>query len=308
MIQRTDRALATARLRLEGVIAPVPLALDEQQEIDESGLRCEVRRLLGAGVNALLVNGGTGEGVMISPEESRRVCEIVVAEAAGRVPVVAGVIADSTRQAIALGRLARQAGAAALLVAPVHFLLLPTRAGIVDFYRAIGDELGLPLVLYNCVPQIDLAPDLCLELAELPQVVAVKHSNEDFSQLAHLLHVAGDRIAVLAAIEDLLLPSLVLGAPGIMPAIAAVLPDQCVALYRAVRRGDLPAALALHRRLLPVVQAVVTRENFPATLKLALRLLGRRVGPARSPLTAPDAQVEAAIASALAAAGALDPD
>ncbi|MFP5284961.1 MAG: dihydrodipicolinate synthase family protein, partial [Thermoanaerobaculia bacterium] len=111
-----------ARLELKGVIAPVVLPLDRHEEIDESALRREVRVLLAAGVDAILVNGTTGEGSMILPEESRRTCEIVVEEVAGRMPVIAGVTGDSTRQAVRLGLLAREAGASALLVAPVHFL------------------------------------------------------------------------------------------------------------------------------------------------------------------------------------------
>jgi 4-hydroxy-tetrahydrodipicolinate synthase len=295
-------------LQLAGVISPVVLALDAGGEIDEAGMRREVDHLLAAGVDGLLANGTTGEGVLLGPEEFERVCEIVVEEAAGRVPVVAGVVADSTRQALQLGRLAHAAGASALLVAPVHFVHLPTRAGLVDFYRAIGGEVGLPLVLYNVVPAIDLTPALCLELAELPEVVAIKQSNDDFHQLADLLRLVGDRLAVLAAIEDLLYPALALGAPGIMAAIAAVLPRQCVALYGAVKRHDLAAALRLHQRLLPVVRAVLTDENFPATVKVALRLLGRPVGPPRRPLTPPSAQVEETIRRALQEAGALPSD
>ncbi|HEY0512830.1 MAG TPA: dihydrodipicolinate synthase family protein [Thermoanaerobaculia bacterium] len=292
-------------LELKGVIPPVVLPLDADEEIDENALRREARFLLDAGVDALLVNGTTSEGAMISAEESRRVCEIVVEEAGGRLPVIAGVIADSTREALHLGRLAREAGAAALMVSPVHFLNIPTRAGIVGFFRAIGREVGLPLVLYNVAPQLNLRPDLCLELAEIPEVVAIKQSNDNFHELADLLRLAAGRIAVLTAIEDLLFPSLVLGSPGMIVAVAALVPELCVELYRAVQRGDLTAARRLHERILPVVRAVLVDENFPATMKAALALRGRPVGPPRSPLTPCSPEVEATLRRSLREAGVL---
>jgi 4-hydroxy-tetrahydrodipicolinate synthase len=293
------------RLELKGVIAPVVLPLDRHEEIDEIALRREVHVLLAAGVDALLVNGTTGEGSMILPEESRRTCAIVVEEVAGRVPVIAGVTGDSTRQALRLGHLAREAGASALLVAPVHFLNIPPRAGVVRFFRTIGAEVGLPLVLYNVVPQLNLPPDLCLELADIPQVVAIKQSNDNFHELADLLRMARGRLTVLTAIEDLLFPSLLLGATGMMAAIAAVLPDLCVELYQAVQRGNLNTARQLHERILPVVRSVLVDENFPATLKTALALRGRPVGPARSPLLPTSPEEEAKIRRSLEQAGVL---
>jgi len=292
-------------LELKGVIPPVVLPLDAREEIDESALRREVGVLLAAGVDALLANGTTGEGAMISPEESARVCRIVVEAAAGRVPVIVGVIADSTREALHLGTLAREAGAAALLVAPVHFFHLPPREGLVGYFRTIGREVGLPLVLYNVVPLLDLSPGLCLELAEIPEVVAVKQSNDNFHQLADLLRLAAGRLTVLTAIEDLLFPSLMLGAPGMIVAVAALVPELCVELYRAVRRGDMPAALRLHERLLPVVRSVMVDENFPAAIKAGLALRGRPVGPPRSPLLSCSPEGVAAVRRGLEEAGVL---
>jgi 4-hydroxy-tetrahydrodipicolinate synthase len=292
-------------VKLQGVIPPVVLPLDAGEEIDEAALRREARFLLDAGVDALLVNGATSEGAMITPEESGRVCRIVVEETGGRVPVIAGVLADSTRQAVHLGWIARKAGASALLVAPVHFLNLPPRAGLVGFYRDIGSQVGLPIVIYNVVPLLNLAPDLVLELAEIPEVVAVKHSNDNFHELADLLRRAGDRITVLTAVEDLLFPALVLGAPGMLVAIAALLPELCVELYGAVRRGDLEAARRLHERILPVVRAVFLDENYPAPIKTGLALRGRPVGPPRSPLLPSSPEEEERIRRALEEAGVL---
>jgi 4-hydroxy-tetrahydrodipicolinate synthase len=232
----------------------------------------------------------------------------VVEEVAGRVPVIAGVIANSTREALHLGRIARDAGASALLVPPVHFLNLPPRAGVNAFYRAIAAEVGLPVVVYNVVPWVNLSPEHCLELAENPEVVAVKQSNENFHELADLLRLADGRIAVLTAIEDLLFPALVLGAPGMMVSIAALLPELCVELYLAVRAGDTAAARGLHERILPVVRAVYQDENFPATVKAGLALRGRPVGGPRSPLVPCSPEAVEHIRRSLVEAGVLSTD
>lgn len=295
-------------LDLRGVFAPVLLPLDSREEVDEEVLRREAALLVDAGLDGLVVNGATSEGAMVSAEEAGRICRAVVDEVAGRAPVIAGVIADSTREALHLAGVARDAGASALLVPPVHFLNLPPREGVHAFYRTIGAEVGLPLVIYNVVPLVNLSPEHCLELAEIPEVVAVKQSNENFHELADLLRLADGQLAVLTAIEDLLFPALALGAPGMMVSIAALLPELCVELYRAVRAGDTAAARALHERILPVVRAVYLDENFPATVKAGLALRGRPVGGPRSPLVPCSPETTERIRRSLVEAGVLEID
>jgi 4-hydroxy-tetrahydrodipicolinate synthase len=292
-------------LKLEGVIAAVLLAQDAAQEIDARNLRHEARYILGAEVHGLLVNGFTGEGPLLTPEEAQRVCRIVVEEAAGQVPVVAGIWAGATRQAVQLGRMAREAGASALLVMPSYHVHVPTLAGIVDHYRTLGREVGLPLVVFNVMPQASFSPDFFREIAEVPEVIAIKHSNDDFHQMADLMRWVDGRLTVLSGIDDLLFPSLVLGARGLMAAVAGLLPAPCVEMYRAVRAGDLRRGRELHEQLLPVVRVVMADENYPANLKAAAELLGRPVGAPRSPLSPPSSTVREKILRTLQEAGFL---
>jgi 4-hydroxy-tetrahydrodipicolinate synthase len=292
-------------LKLGGVIPALFLAQDEAEEISSRNMRVEARYFLDAGVDGLLVNGFTGEGPLLTSEEAQSVCRIVVEEVAGRIPVIAGIWGGATRQAARLGRMAREAGASALLVMPSYHVHLPAPEGIVGFYRTLGREVGLPLVVFNILPRASLPLELCLEIAEVPEVIAIKQSNDDFHQLADLVRWVGHRIAILSGIDDLLFPSLALGAHGLMSAVASLLPGPCVDLARAVRAGDLQQARDLHERLLPVVRLVMADEAYPANLKAAAELLGRPVGPPRSPLSQPSRTVREKILRTLQEAGFL---
>lgn len=286
-----------------GVIAPLLTPFTAAEELDLAALAREVRFLAGSGATAIAVNMTTGEGAMLDAAEQERVCRRTVEELAGSLPVWAGLIGDSTREVIALGKRAREAGAGAVVVPPVHYLHVPPRAAMRDFYAAVVGEVGLPVVVYNGVPMANLSPGFCAELLELPGILAIKAGNERFPELAELLELAGERSRVLSAFDDLLLPSLVLGVGGLFTAIAALLPRACVELEAAFRLGDLAAALAAHRRLFPVVRAVLTEESYPSTMKYAARRLGRELGWGRRPLAPLSAEAAATIDRALLGAG-----
>jgi 4-hydroxy-tetrahydrodipicolinate synthase len=289
---------------LRGIIPPLATPFTPEGELDEQALRAEIGHLLDRGVHGLTVCGSTGEGHTLSVEETVRISEIAVAESRGRVPVVTGIIRDSTREVIRYGRAVREAGVDGLQVTPVHYLFSPGEEGTYAYYEAIGNAVGLPIVIYNVVPWNTVSPGLLLRLSEIPQVAAVKQSGGDIHKLADLLRANRGRLRVLTAVDDLLYPSFMLGADGAVAAILTVLPELCVRLWDACRRGDHPEARALHERLLPVWRAV-NHPDLPARLKAALELRGRRVGPARPPLLPVSPAVRAELEAALDQAGAM---
>ena len=295
-------------VQLRGIIPPlVTPFLDGSEDLDEDGLRAEIRSLLDAGVHGLTLCGSTGEGHTLSVEETVRCAEIGVEEAAGQVPVVIGIIRDSTREVIRYGQALRRVhGVAALQITPVHYLFNPGPDGTYAFYADIGRAVGLPIVIYNVVPWNTISPELLLRLSEIPEVIAVKQSGGDIHKLAELLRANRGRLQVLSAVDDLLYPSLALGADGAIAAILTVLPELAVALWEAVRRGDHPTARALHERILPVWTAI-NHPDMSARTKAAVGLRGRRVGPPRGPLLPVSEAVRGEIASALQAAGVLQP-
>jgi 4-hydroxy-tetrahydrodipicolinate synthase len=291
-------------LRLTGIIPPLVTPFTGgDQDLDEPGLRAEIRYLLDVGVHGLTLCGSTGEGHTLSLEETVRCAEIGVEEARGQVPVVVGIIRDSTREVIRYGRaLRRVPGVDALQITPVHYLFQPGPDGTFAYYKEIGDAVGLPLVIYNVVPWNTVAPDTLLRLSEIPQVIAVKQSGGDIHKLAELLRANCGRLQVLSAVDDLLYPSFALGAQGAIAAILTIVPDLAVELWAAVQRADHATALRLHERILPI-WTVCNHPDMSARVKAAIQLRGRNVGVARRPLVPVSDNVRREIVEALQQAG-----
>lgn len=293
-----------AQLELQGIIATVVTPFDEHDRVDHDLLRGEVKYLLDSGVTAICACGSTGEGHTLSAEESARICATVVAEVAGRVPVIGGVIQNSTAEAIRYGQALKQAGVDCLQVTPVHYVFKPSEDETVDYYRCIAAEAGLPIVLYNVVPWALLGVDVIERLAEIPEIIAVKQSGGDIHLLADILHRVREKITVLAALDDLHYPSFVLGAHGALAAIPTVTPKLSVQLWDAVQRGDHTEALRLHNVILGVWTAI-DGPNLPARIKAALELQGRQGGLPRHPFAPATDAERATIRTALDAAGLL---
>lgn len=293
-------------LALHGMISTVVTPFDEADQVDLELLRGEVKYLLDQGVTAICACGSTGEGQTLSLEESKAICEVVVDEVAGRVPVIGGVIQNSTAQAIRYSLALKEAGVDALQVTPVHYVFAPSEAETIEHYRLVGEATDLPIVLYNVVPWALVPVDTIEKMGSVvPQVIAVKQSGGDAHKLADLLLRVRDRFTILAALDDLHYPAFVMGAHGALAAIPTVTPKLSVELWDAVQAGDHAEALKLHERILTVWRAI-DGPNLPATLKAALQLQGREGGLPRKPFAPATAEERERIATALRAANLID--
>ncbi|MEV6154022.1 dihydrodipicolinate synthase family protein [Nonomuraea sp. NPDC052129] len=292
-------------LNLHGMISTVVTPFDENDEVDLDLLRQEVKYLLEAGVTAICACGSTGEGQTLSLEESRDICRVVVEEVAGRVPVIAGVIQNSTAQVIRYSLALKEVGVDALQITPVHYVFAPSAEETVAYYREIGVAVDLPIVLYNVVPWALVPVDVIERLAAVPQLVAIKQSGGDMHLLVDLLARVRDRFTILAALDDLHYPAFVLGAHGALAAIPTVTPRLSVELWNAIQDGDHALALKLHERILTVWRAI-DGPNLPATLKAALELQGRNGGRPRKPFAPASPAERERIAVALRAANLID--
>ena len=282
-----------------GIVPPMTTPFSAAGEIDEVAFRAEARFLLDAGVHGLAVAGSTGEGHALSTDEVCRLTAIAVEEADGRVPIVAGIIVDSTQQAIDRGAAAAEAGAAALQVTPVHYLFRPDDAHMKEHFREMAEAVASPIIIYNVVPWTYLSPELLVEImADIPGVVGVKQSAGDLKLFADLMATAPEGSRIMSAVDALMYPSFTLGAHGAVAAILTAAPKASVILWDAVADGDHASALDLHLRLLPLWNAMID-DNLPAAVKAALDFQGVAGGLPRRPMPVASNSQRSAIAAAL---------
>ncbi|OUN00889.1 MAG: hypothetical protein BAA02_06010 [Paenibacillaceae bacterium ZCTH02-B3] len=274
-------------VNLEGVIATAITPFQSNEDIDEQAFVEQIRYFLKAGVDGISVGGSTGEGAVLTDDELFRLCELAVREAGGRVPVVAGVIRNSTRAAVQSALRAKEAGVDALMVTPVHYPVnKPSDAGNAEFYRRIAEATNMPVIVYNVVAHNMITPNTMELLRDVPQIVAIKQSAGGAGMVARMLAACGDRILVSSAVDDLLLPTYLIGARGSIVAPSAVIPELLVEQWRAFKSGDLETAKKLHDRIHHVFLAL-QGDNFQGRIKEAIRLLGRNPGLPRSPVQMP---------------------
>ena len=273
--------------------------------IDEPALRRFVDWQIDEGIDFLVPCGSTGEAATMSLAEHRRVVEVVVDQARGRVPVVAGAGSNDTQKAIALSRDLKAAGATHLLhVAPMYSK--PPQRGIAVHFRAIADAVDLPIILYN-VPgrtgcNIDAATTI--ELAEHPRIVGTKEASGVLTQITDILVGRPDDFAVLSGDDEMTLATCVLGGDGLISVASNAAPRLMAELVRKARAGDVPGARELHLRALPLMRATTVESN-PIPIKAALAMLERFEPVLRSPLVPLDARYESVVRSALQRVGAL---
>jgi 4-hydroxy-tetrahydrodipicolinate synthase len=281
-----------------GVIPPMTTPFREDGEIDLGLVAAQLDWLCAAGVHGVAAGGSTGEGHTLDHGEYRDLLAATVEAAHGRIPVIAGIIVDSTRDAIRRGRLVRDMKVAALQVTPVHYLFRPDDEAMVRHFRSIAEETGLPVIIYNVVPWAYLSPALLTRImTEVPTVIGVKQSAGDLKLFADLMTMAPDK-QIYSAVDALMYPSYTLGAAGSIAAILAAAPHASVALWDAVRAGDHGRALALHKTLLALWNAIVG-DNLPACVRHAQALQGLPKSWSRAPMPAASPAQQAAIARAL---------
>jgi 4-hydroxy-tetrahydrodipicolinate synthase len=270
------------QVNLEGMISTVVTPFDENDQVNYALLRQDVRFLLDQGITAICACGSTGEGQTLSLEESAEICRVVVEEVDGRLPVIGGVIQNSTAQAIRYSLALKDAGVDVLQLTPVHYVFEPSSEETVEHFKRVADATDLPIIVYNVVPWALVQIETIEALSSVTNVVAVKQSGGDIHLLANLLHRVKDRFQILAALDNLHYPAFVMGAHGALAAIPTVTPQLSVELWNAVQEGNHDRALELHERVLTVWNAI-DAPNLPATIKAALKLLGRDGGLPRQP-------------------------
>jgi len=253
--------------------------------IDEQALRCDVDFWIEGGIHGLVTCGSNGEGVYMTREERSRVIQVVLDQANGRVPVIAGTGCPSTSQSIALTKDAYDLGVdAALIVTPFYFRL--SQEAIYRHYELVANAVDLPLIIYN-VPKftgVNLEPWVLERLLQFEVVIGVKDSSANMRQIQELIRVAGDRVSILAGSGNMIYPTLASGGHGAIVAIANVIPELAVKLYDFFKAGNHSKAREIQSAIVVLNDFVTQRHGIPA-VKAALNLRGEGGGYPRKPLT-----------------------
>jgi 4-hydroxy-tetrahydrodipicolinate synthase len=252
---------------------------DDGDAIDRQALATIVDRLIGAGVGGLVPGGSTGEFTTLTNAERRQVVEVTVEAAGGRVPVVAGTGALSTRETVELSLHAEQAGAAAVMIVPPFYDALSWRE-LLAHYTAVADAIGIPIMYYN-LPSASGVTLSAAQLRELP-VTCLKDTGGDAVAATELIQTDGPTL--LNGWDTLTFAALAAGVPAVVWGAASIVPEQCVELHRLLIDDiDLPAARELWARLWPLCQ-FLEGQSYPAAVKTACGLVGDTTGPVRPPL------------------------
>lgn len=287
--------------KIEGMIPPIVIPFTSSDAVDEKALRTDLRYLVKKGVDGLSSGGSTGEGAILSDEELARCLEIVMEEKPAEMPVVAGIIRNSTREVIKAGLKAKALGADALLVTPVSYFG-STPAGNYAFYKEIGKKVGLPIIIYNVVPINVITTEDFLKLLEIDEVFGIKQVDPIRHAETSALTVGIKKARVYSACDQLLYGTYVSGSSGAISALVTVAPELCVKQWKAFKQGDQKTASEIQLKLVPIVRTYLLRP-FPGKVKELLNLQGRQVGKGRSPNVMPTIKERDVMIAALKGAG-----
>lgn len=255
-----------------------------QGQVDERALAELIEWQIAKGTNGIVPCGTTGESATLSHDEHNRVIELAVEVVRRRVPVIAGTGSNSTEEAIALTRHAKQAGVdGALLITPYYNK--PTQEGLYRHYKAVAEAVDLPLVLYNIPGRtgINMLPTTIARLSAIQTIMAVKEGSGSVQQASDIVQMCGDRLTVLSGDDSLTLPMMAVGGKGVITVTANIMPAEMADLVKAFAEGKLEEARRLHFKLSPLFAALFYETN-PIPVKEALGLMGKIDPELRLPL------------------------
>ena len=271
------------------------------EQLDLPALRQSIERLIDGGVQAIAPLGSTGEGAYLSDSEWQQVAEYSLAQIDKRVPSIVSVSDLTTAGAVRRARFAQAQGADVVMVLPAAYWKL-SEAEILQHYRAIGEAIDIPIMLYNnpATSGTDMSVELILRIVrEVANVTMVKESTGDIQRM-HKLHLLGEgQVPFYNGCNPLALEAFVAGAKGWCTAAPNLIPALNQGLYQAVLKGDLAQARALFYRQLPLLDFIL-KGGLPATIKAGLEMTGLSVGEPRRPVFGLDAPGKATLAALLA--------
>jgi len=279
----------TAQGKLHGIFTPNMVPLDTRGNIDECGLRTYVDWLIAHGVHGLYPNGSTGEFTRFTPEERRRIIEIIMDQTAGRVPVLAGAAEANVRETLAACEYYHSLGVRAVaIVSPYYYRLSPDN--VYAYFREIGRNTPVDVTLYN-IPMfaspIDV-PTIQRLSEECERIVAIKDSSGDVPQMMRMIEAVRPNrpdFSFMTGWDAVLMPMLLIGADGGTNVTSGVVPELTRKLYDAVAGGCIDQARDLQYLVRRIFDALLFSADFPEACRIAIKLRGLPIGPSRQPLS-----------------------
>jgi len=244
-------------------------------KVDEAKLRELVEFHVAHGTDGLIPCGTTGESPTLSHDEHRRVVEVVIETARGRIRVVAGTGSNSTAEAIDMTKHAERAGAAGALVVNPYYNK-PTQEGLYRHFRAVAESVAIPILVYNIQSRtaINVETDTLARLVrDVKTIVGVKEASGSLDQMSQVIAACGPDFSVLSGDDNITLPLLAIGGSGVVSVIANILPRETAELVHAALDGDWKRARELHYRLFPLARAAFIETN-PIPIKEAMAMAG----------------------------------
>ena len=267
-----------------GVIPAMVTPMTSDEQINEKALRRLTDHLIEGKVHGVFAVGSQGEFWALTPDEKRRVWEIVVDETRGRVPVYAGTAAVTTRETIELTRMAEKAGADAVSIL-TPFFINPNDDQLFEHFKAVAESTSLPILVYTnpARTNVKISAGLLARLAKVKGIVGIKDSSGELELTAEYIRVVPPEFSVLMGRDTLIYAGLTYGTKGGIAATANVAPALVAAIYDKYMAGDLAGALQAQRELAPLRLAFAW-GTFPVVIKEALNLMGMDAGPCRAPV------------------------
>ena len=274
--------------------------------LDEEAFRAFVEWQIEEGSHGLVPVGTTGESPTLTHDEHRRVIEICIEVAAGRVPVIAGAGSNNTREAIELGKFAEEAGANALLVVTPYYNK-PNQEGLYQHFKAINDAVGIPIFIYNIPPRsvVDMSVETMARLFELKNIVGVKDATGKIDRISLQREAMGADFIQLSGDDATALGVMAHGGHGCISVTSNIAPKLLSEFQNACLAGDFAKALIYQDRLMPLHRALFLEPN-PTGVKYALSVVGKMREDVRLPLVRVSDATKAEIRAAMVHAGLIN--
>ena len=272
---------------------------DKNGNVDEAGVRRLAKRQIDAGIHFLVPCGTTGESPTLSEDERVRVVELVVEEAAGKVPVLAGAGGYDTREVAHVAQRMRKAGAQGILSVTPYYNK-PTPEGLFQHYSAIAEAAALPLIVYNVPGRtgVNVEPKTLARLATIPNVVGVKEASGNMGQICEVCRIVPEGFIVLSGDDSLTLPVMAVGGRGIVSVASNGVPAEMSKMVELAEANDFAAARKIHSHLMPFLTVNFIEAN-PIPIKAAMAMMGLLEERYRLPMVPPQAASKERIAEVL---------